>query len=199
METAEQRRKGKTWNDMRKHKVSTTEQALICLPYLTDPSREWLESQPKPSKIQGKEVPDDFNHLSIGDLAEIEEAAKKGEREGLIVLGRVLLGLTEAQVLKTPCDKMFGLLRWATSEVERIAALFKAIAIPPKPDEIRAGADKLNFGVFGTLDWYALRMGITDHDQVARVPWLVVYQCQKNDNEKYLYQERLMDIKTSKK
>lgn len=184
---------------MRKQKTSTTEQALICYSCLTEQSKEWLESRPKPWKILGKELPNDFNHLSIGDLYEIELAAKQGPKEGLIVLGRVLLNLTEKEVLKAPCDAMWGLLNWATLEVKRISTLFEGIAIPAKPDELRAGADKLNFGVFGTLDWYALRMGITNHDEVSKVPWLVIYQCQRNDNTKYLYQEKLMDIKTNKK
>lgn len=204
MEARTPRSEGKTWNDILKRndmrkRVSTTEQALICLPYLTDASREWLEGQGKPRKVMGKELPEDFSKLSIGDLYEIEEAAKKGPKEGLVVLGRVLLNLNEKEVLKAPCDAMWGLLNWATKEVERISALFQSIAIPPKADEVRAGADRLNFGVFGTLDWYALRMGITNHDEVARVPWLIIYQCQRNDNEKYLYQERLMNIKNNKK
>lgn len=182
-----------------KKRVSTTEQALICLPYLTDASREWLEHQPKPEKVAGRRLPEDFNKLSIGDLYEIEMEAQKGAREGLLAISRVLLHLNEKEALKTPCDQMWGLLNWATSEVKRISALFQAIAIPPKADELRAGADNLNFGVFGTLDWYALRMGITNHDEVAKVPWVVIYQCQKNDNQKYLYQERLMDIKSNKK
>jgi len=46
--------------------------------------------------------------------------------------------------------------------------------------------DKLSFGLFGLVDYYATRMGITDHEQVESVPWVRVYKCLDMDAEKYV-------------
>jgi hypothetical protein len=59
---------------------------------------------------------------------------------------------------------------------------------------MRAGIDRLNFGVFGLIDWYARRMGITDHDEVLKVPVLRVYQCLKMDKEQQEYENRLAKV-----
>ena len=61
-------------------------------------------------------------------------------------------------------------------------------------EQMRAGIDRLNFGVFGLIDWYARRMGITDHDEVLKVPVLRVYQCLKMDKEQQEYENRLAKV-----
>ena len=47
---------------------------------------------------------------------------------------------------------------------------------------------------FGILDWYAKRMGITNHDEVLTVPWLRIYKCMDMDNKVEQYQRRLNEI-----
>ena len=64
----------------------------------------------------------------------------------------------------------------------------------PTAKEKQAGVEKLQFGLFGILDWYAKRMGITDHDDVLTVPWLRIYKCMDMDNKVEQYQRRLNDI-----
>ncbi len=44
-------------------------------------------------------------------------------------------------------------------EVERITKLFETTSVVPTPEERRAGVDKLSFGLFGLVDYYATRMG----------------------------------------
>ena len=44
------------------------------------------------------------------------------------------------------------------------------------------------------IDWYALRMGITDHEEVMRVPWMRVYQCLSMDNQKQEFEKRLSEV-----
>ena len=70
--------------------------------------------------------------------------------------------------------------------------------IVPTPEERRAGVDKLSFGLFGLVDYYATRMGITDHEQVESVPWVRVYKCLDMDAEKIRYERRLREIYQNK-
>jgi hypothetical protein len=60
-----------------------------------------------------------------------------------------------------------------------------------------AGIEKLNFGMFGLADWYARRMGISDHDEAFNTPWLRIWQCRKNDIEEAEYRDNLQRIQTS--
>ena len=52
----------------------------------------------------------------------------------------------------------------------------------------------MRFGLFGMLDWYAVRMGISDHDQVLKVPWLRIYKCMDMDNKRRAYEKRLQKV-----
>ena len=52
----------------------------------------------------------------------------------------------------------------------------------------------MNFGLFGLLDYYAQRMGITDHEEVERVPWIRVYKCLDMDAERTRFERRLRNI-----
>ena len=65
----------------------------------------------------------------------------------------------------------------------------------PTAEEIRAGINKMNFGVFGMIDWYARRMGITDHEEVMSVPWVRVYKCLDMDSQTNEYHKRLTKIR----
>ena len=51
--------------------------------------------------------------------------------------------------------------------------------------------EKLDFGSFGVLDWYARRMGITNQNEVREVAWVRIFQCMKNDAIKNEYERRL--------
>ena len=83
--------------------------------------------------------------------------------------------------------------------MQRINKLFASTSVPPTAEEQQAGADSLNFGPFGLLDYYALRMGITDHEAVEYVPWVRVYKCLDMDAMKMRYERRLRKILESKK
>ena len=83
---------------------------------------------------------------------------------------------------------------WVYGRIEKINALFDKAKRKPTDKEIRAGINKLQFGIFGMIDWYALRMGITDHEDVMRVPWMRVYQCLSMDNQKQEFEKRLSEV-----
>lgn len=82
-------------------------------------------------------------------------------------------------------------MNFVKNEVNRVNSLFASIKPTHSSDEIAAGINDLNFGTFGVLDWYARRMGITNQDEVFSVPWIRIYTCMKNDNEKNEYESRL--------
>ncbi len=67
------------------------------------------------------------------------------------------------------------------TELEKITKLFNAIQHKPTAEEVQAGVDKLSHGFFGTADWYARRMGITDHEEVFQTNWMRIYQAMKID------------------
>ena len=98
-------------------------------------------------------------------------------------------GMTKVEV-----EAVLGFSSWVTKEVERITKLFETTSVAPTPEEKRAGVDQLSFGLFGLVDYYATRMGITDHEQVESVPWIRVYKCLDMDAEKIRYERRLRKI-----
>ena len=109
----------------------------------------------------------------------------------------VLLGKEEGWAMGAPAFPMLGLRNMVVAELERIAGLFGMLAREPDAAEVMAGVEQLDFGMFGLADWYAKRMGITDHDEVFDTPWLRIWQCRKNDIEEAEYQERLQKIRTN--
>lgn len=179
---------------------------------------ERIEAWPKPSKFCGHRVPDDLNELTMGQVAEMLQLTDDTVND----VARIILDPYAVEPTSEPERTEFrrhlakrrawwgksianamasdavGFFNWVQRETERIAKLFDECAVPPTADELRAGADKLSFGIFGTIDWYAQRMGITNHDDVLSVPWVVVYQCTKNDNMKVAYERRLNEIMTNK-
>ena len=85
-----------------------------------------------------------------------------------------------------------------TDEVEMTAEnfnkLFQSTIVNPTKEEIAAGIERLRFGPFGMVDWFAQRMHIADHDQVMALPWLRLYECARIDARRAEYERRLRDI-----
>ena len=76
--------------------------------------------------------------------------------------------------------------------------MFADINRKPNADEIAAGVESLKYGAFGVVDWYARRMGISDHDDVMSVKWFRIYECMRIDTETREYERRLRDILAQK-
>ena len=83
---------------------------------------------------------------------------------------------------------------WTFGEVERINQLFQKVRTEPTQREKRAGVERLQFGLFGMLDWYAQRMGIENHDDVLTVPWARIYKCMDMDTRRAQFERRLQEI-----
>lgn len=147
----------------------------------------------RPHFVAGQRVPDNLNALSIGQLIDLSKLADSND--SLYSVAEVVMGLKREDVAKARAVDVVMLVGWVTSEVEKINKLFEAADTnKPTATEKKAGIDTLRFGLFGMLDWYAVRMGISDHDKVLQTPWLRIYKCMEMDNKRRAYEVRLQKI-----
>ncbi len=154
-------------------------------------SIEDLKACGRPEKIGGKYTPSSLDNLTMGQLAELLTS----DTPTLADFLKVIMGLSVNDVMDEPAQKVYGFMNFVTKEFERIGELFKQLEGSYTSEQIQAGVMQLDTGgIFGTIDWYARRMGITHHDDVLEVPWLHVWQCAKNDKNVGLYEMRLHKI-----
>lgn len=153
---------------------------------------EAMVSLPRPMTVCGREVPKDLNLITYGQLDDLHDTPHGSA--AIVNCCTVILGVTEGEVMDEQADRVFWFASFCNKEVERINKLFSGIRTDYEPEERMAGIDKLKFGSFGVLDWYARRMGITDQNEVRSVPWVRIYQCMKNDNEQGRYEKRLREV-----
>lgn len=146
----------------------------------------------RPLSVCGKPTPENLNGITFGQLCQLQEI--KDVAQMFVRVPKILLDIDEAQVMRARAVDVVRLTGWVAQEMKRINGLFEKIRRTPKSQEVRAGIDKLNHGMFGTADWYAKRMGITDHEEVMSVSWLRIYQCMKIDHDNALYEERLQKV-----
>lgn len=158
---------------------------------------EQIKKLPKPDLIAGVRVPENLNDVTIGKLIELQSIST--ENDCLIFPCCILLGLSRDKVKQCKAEEVLALSMWVTKEVERITLLFESTNIKSTQEEERAGVNRLSFGLFGLIDYYATRMGITDHEQVESVPWVRVYKCLDMDAERIRYERRLREIYQNKK
>ena len=184
----------------RKKRIPSAARVLRIERALTTSSREWLNRQPRPERLFGRRVPRDLDGLTFGELLSLQDAAEGTSADSVVTLARIILKsrLPAGWILRERADKVFGFVGFVAKELERIGKLFKSVEHAPDDDEVAAGINDLDFGAFGLLDWYARRMGITNHDDAMSVPWLRVYQCMKMDADRDAYERRLRDIVTAK-
>lgn len=185
---------------MKRGTIPTTQRLLRIQRALSADTREWLSKLPRPESVCGCKVPESLDGLTFGELLGLQDAATGNDAASIVGLVRAILKTKRPDrwILRERCDRVFGFLNFVTAELERIGGLFKAIEHKPDADEIAAGIGDLDFGPFGLVDWYARRMGITNHDDVLSVPWLRVYQCMKMDSERDDFERRLRDVINNK-
>lgn len=151
-----------------------------------------VKSLPRPSRVGKNEVPADLNGLTLGQLLQLQEMST--ERDTFLVPCRVLFGMKDEETAECRALEVVCLASWVAREVERIGKLFEACHNKPTAQEVKAGIHQLNFGVFGMIDWYARRMGVTNHEEVERVPWVRVYKCMQMDAETEAFNRRLNEV-----
>ena len=152
-----------------------------------------IGKQPRPEFVGDVEVPENLNQLSIGQLIDLSQLSDS--EESLYQIVSTVLGLSHKEVEQARAVDVVMMIGWVTSEVERINKLFETTdTAKPTRLEKEAGIDNLRFGLFGMLEWYAVRMGISDHDQVLKTPWLRIYKCMDIDNKRNQYERNLQKL-----
>lgn len=163
-------------------------------PYMTEESRgrvlSALKNVKKPCAICGHAVPATLNLITFGQLADLQKAASQPDG-ALAALQALWPDITTSQLDAANVYVVTGFLRWVGKECERINALWEEIKVRHTAEERAAGAESLNFGTFGVLDWYAHRQGIADQNEVRDIKWVRIYTCMRQDNERREYERRL--------
>lgn len=146
----------------------------------------------RPKFVGGRETPETLDGLTMGQLMELTTLPDKNE--SIYTVTRVVVGLTEGQTDRARAVDVVRLVGWVASEAERINGMFSKAEAKPTKQEEKAGIRGLRFGLFGMVDWYARRMGITNHDEVMAVPWLRVWRCMDMDNRTNAFARRLQEV-----
>ena len=175
--------------------MKTVADVLHWEPFLEADQIAALKEIAPPARVGLTEAPQDLNDLTLGQLIQLESTA--AEKGVFAAIAEVLLGKSAEWAAKAPALEMLGLRNMVVREQDRIAGLFASLARDHTAAEVMAGVEKLNFGMFGLADWYARRMGISDHDAAFDTPWIRIWQCRKNDIEESDYRERLQRIQSN--
>lgn len=150
----------------------------------------------RPQHVGKHATPQNFEDVTLGQIIEL---SRLGDTPDVVHrLCHVMMGITADEVNKAKAVDVVLFALWVTEQVEKVNTLFAKLRPTLTAEELQAGADKLNFGLFGMVDAYARRMGITDHEQVLRTPWMVVYKCLEIDYQTNQYERRLNKIAADK-
>lgn len=146
----------------------------------------------RPAYVGKHRVPKDLNSLTMGQLIELSSANRA--EDAFYYPCRIILGMTDEETSKALAVDVVRFAGWCAAEVQRVTEVFGTLKQQYTPEEHQAGIDKMKTGIFGLIDWYARRMGITDHEEVERTPWVRIYECARLDQETAAYQRRLNRI-----
>ena len=168
---------------------------VMLMPFMTTATIQSLVLIPPPKKFCKKDIPDTLQMVTFGLLTELQNAPKDNDYlRTCCALVSVLTGVDEKVVASRRAYDVLGIVNMIQSEMERIGKLFNSLQTDHTSDEMAAGIDKLEFGTFGLVDWYAKRMGIIDHEEVFNTPWARIYQCMRIDHEQGEFEKRYRKI-----
>ena len=168
---------------------------VALMPYMTSDTIKSLVLIPPPKKFCKKDVPDTLQMVTFGVLTQLQQAAQDNDYlKTCCKLVSVLTGVDEKIVASRKAYDVLGIVNMVQSEMERIGKLFQSLNTDKTSDEQAAGIERLNFGAFGIVDWYAQRMGIVDHEEVFNTPWARIFQCMKIDHEQGEFEKRYRKI-----
>lgn len=151
-----------------------------------------IMKSPRPMKVGNRETPENLDSLKMGQMLSLSSC--KDSWGMFYDVCRELLNLTDEETDAADAAEVVMFVGWASKQISDMNKLFGKIRSTKTAEEVRAGIDKLDYGAFGLVDWYAKRMGITNHDEVMDVPCLRVYQCLKMDTERGEFEKRLARI-----
>ncbi len=167
------------------------------MPFMAKETINALAFIPCPRKFCKKVVPQNLQDVTFGVLTRLQTSAKEDDYFATCCeLVSVLTDVPAKKVAKCRAVDVIGVVNMVQSEMTRIGKLFNSLNVEHTSDEIRAGIERLEFGVFGLIDWYAKRMGIVDHEEVFNTPWQRVFQCMRIDHENNEFEKRYRNIIT---
>jgi hypothetical protein len=168
---------------------------VMLMPFMTTATIQSLVLIPPPKKFCKRDVPDTLQMVTFGLLTELQQAPKDNDYlRTCCALVSVLTGVDEKVVASRRAYDVLGIVNMIQSEMARIGKLFNSLQTDKTSDEMAAGIDKLEFGTFGIVDWYAKRMGIIDHEEVFNTPWARIYQCMRIDHEQGEFEKRYRKV-----
>ena len=168
---------------------------VMLMPYMTADTIKSLVLIPPPHKFCKRDGPDTLQMVTFGTLTQLQQAADSNDYlKTCCKLVAVLTGVDERVVASRRAFDVLGIVNMIQSEMERIGKLFQSLQGDHTSDEVAAGIERLEFGAFGIVDWYAKRMGIIDHEEVFATPWARIYQCMKIDHEQGEFEKRYRKI-----
>lgn len=151
-----------------------------------------LERCTRPLKVGKVSTPANLDDMTIGQMVQMSEC-KEG-RWLFYKVCEVLLGMEAKVVDDCMAVEVVRFVGWVLGRIKKINELFDKAKSKPSDEELRAGINNLKFGIFGLIDWYALRMGITDHEEVTNVPWGRVYKCLDMDTRTNNFRRNLQKV-----
>ena len=170
-------------------------QFVALMAYMTEDTIKSLVLIPPPKKFCKVDVPDTLQMVTFGMLTRLQQAPKDNDYlKTCCLLVSTLTGVSSEVVASRRAYDVLGIVNMIQSEMERIGKLFQSLQTDKSSDELAAGIDRLEFGTFGIVDWYAQRMGIVDHEEVFNTPWARIYQCMKIDHENNEFEKRYRKI-----
>jgi len=139
-----------------------------------------------------------FNDLKFKQLIDLQTKIKTFN-DLIFISFDVVHELNEKEIYKMSAFDCLKFAFHAKDELERITKLFKDIEYKPSADEEKAGIKNLSHGFFGTIDWYARRMGISNHDDVVELNWTRIYQCLKIDSDNNRFEKKYRQVVSQQK
>lgn len=167
----------------RRDRQKTWGAALLLLGMATRRTIDELLAAPCPSRW-----PQSLDGITYAGLVALQQAAAKGYAALAEAACRVLLDIGPAEVAALPAYDVAGLANMVLRELERIGKLFETCKVEPSDIEKRANPPAGDW--FAMVDWYARRMGYTDHNAAAEVRWEYYLRCATIDAEQNRYERR---------
>ena len=165
---------------------------IVVATFSKDIERLELEKCTRPLMVGKIPTPENLDDMTIGQMVQMSEC--KTGAQLFYKVCKVLLGMGARQVDDCSAVEVVRFVGWVLGKVKMINELFDKAKSKPSDEEVRAGINKLKFGIFGLIDWYALRMGITDHEDVTNVPWGRVYKCLDMDTRTNDFRKKLQKV-----
>lgn len=123
------------------------------------------------------------------DLSEI-----KTWKDLLFVPQKILRGLNDNSIMNMP---FFEAYNYGMSVIDELSRMNKrdenSLKYNPTKEELKAGYNDLNHGIFGVVDKIAVRLHIS-HDEVFNLPEKRVFAILKIDFDNMMYQKRYNEI-----